>query len=36
MYSDHFFTQPYGLVQFAIFILPNEPNQIKPQHYKKK
>lgn len=26
MYLDHFFTQPHGLVWFAVFILPTEPN----------
>jgi len=30
MYSDHFFIQPYGLVWFAVLILPTEPNQTKP------
>jgi len=35
MYSYHFFTQLYGLLRFAIFNLPTEPNQIKPQHKKK-
>ena len=34
MYSDQFFTQPHGLVQFAVLILPTEPNQIKPQYKK--
>jgi len=27
MYSDHFFTQPHGLVRFTILILPTEPNR---------
>jgi len=35
MYSNHFFTQPHDLVQFVVFILSTEPNQIKPQHKKK-
>jgi len=34
MYLDHFFTQPYGLVRFAVLILPTEPNQTKPQYKK--
>jgi len=27
MYSDHFFTQPHGLVWFAVLILPTKPNR---------
>jgi len=27
MYSDHFFTQPHGLVRFVILILSTAPNQ---------
>jgi len=27
MYTDHFFTKPHGLIRFAVFILPTEPNQ---------
>ena len=34
MYSDRFFTQPHGLVWFAVLILPTEPNQTKPQYKK--
>jgi hypothetical protein len=36
MYLDHFFTQPYGLVQSAVFILPTELNQTKPQYKEEK
>jgi len=36
MHSDHFFSQLYGLVQFAVLILPTAPNQIKQQYKKKK
>ena len=34
MYSDHFLAQLHDLVWFAVFILPTEPNQTKPQHKK--
>jgi len=34
MYLYYFFTQPCGLVRFTVFILPTEPNQIKPQDKK--
>ncbi|RHN44154.1 hypothetical protein MtrunA17_Chr7g0216281 [Medicago truncatula] len=34
MYSNHFITEPHGLVGFAVFILPTEPNQTKQQHKK--
>jgi len=27
MYLDHFFTQPHGLVWFAVLILPTKPNR---------
>jgi len=30
MYSYHFFTQPRGLVRFAVFILSTELNKTKP------
>jgi len=35
MYWDHFFTQPHGLVWFAVLIFPTEPNKTKPQYKKK-
>jgi hypothetical protein len=34
MYSDQFFTQPHGLVRFAVLILSTESNQTKPQYKK--